>query len=441
MDDLTQFNGTIGPGNLLSLVRNTAPYYFQDLFLRLAKWKPAPGGPADNAVRSLDSMPRAFGPPSSFSASNSKQSRVADAVIPVRPTRLFDMAGHPFGWLDILLNAHTLRASGNPTPEERLDYFTLCLACHHSTVTTFIPTDVDSKIRGVLWQAREDAESRRKMLDVSLHAMTWDVSKISKRNSEFSGVGPVSGHNGEMLGVLGGALGCFLKTGDAEYAEKAADAIDAEFKREAHEFRHVMEMKDHEIDLLKLACNITHNCGDMDQGISFWSQNERYAPYRARFHRLAHENSKVYDGTYYIAAHLYKNIMSAEGHRNYPLREVRALRTSPDFLLPVGPFFDSWGETCGTHKNLTIDDRAEILAALLTGCKKIAGQVGYFRAIAGLVRTIGGNLEAFAKRMPAALRVELKDPEVKRHIAIKQISFESSMKKRAAAALNEVVRK
>ena len=438
MDDLTQFNGTIGPGNLLSLVRNTAPYYFNEPFLSLAKWKPAPGGPADSAARSADT-PIAFGPPSSFGSGSNRQSRRADDEATARPERLFGMAGHPFGWLDILLNAHTLRASGNPTPEERLDYFTLCLACHHSTVATFIPTDVDSKIRGVLWQAREEADSRRQMLDVTLHAMKWNVSRISSRVTELSGVGPVSGHNGEMLGVLGGALGCFLKTGDIEYAEKAAEAIDAEFAREAHEYRHVMEMKDHEIDLLRLTSSLTHNCGDMDQGISFWSQHERHAPYRARFHRLAHENAAPYGGTFHIAAHLYKNIMSSEGHRHYPLRECRALRTTPEFLLPLGPFFDQWGETVGSHRSLTLEDRADILAALLAGCKKIAGQAGYFRAVSGMMRKIGGNLEALSRRMPAALRQELKDPEIKRHIALKQISFESSMKKRAQAALNEVL--
>jgi|ERR1043165_230732 hypothetical protein len=397
MDDLTQFNGTIGPGNLLSLVRNTAPYYFKEPFLSLARIGEA-----------------AFQPPS---------------------IHLIDMAGHPFGWLDILLSAHTLRASNDPTPAERLDYFALCMACHHSTVATFIPTDVDSKIRGVLWQQREEPRHRRRMLDFTLDAMQWDISKISARTTALSGVGPVSGHNGEMLGVLGGALGCFLKTGDAEYAEKAAEAIDAEFKREAHEFRHVLEMKDREIDLLRLASSLTHNCGDMDQGISFWSQHECYAPYRERFARLAHENKTPYGGTFQIAAHLYKHILSAEGHRHYPLREVRALRSSPDFLLPLGPFFDTWGETMGAHPALKIDERAEILAALLTGCKKIANQVGYFRAVSGMVRAIGGNLDAILKRMPAALRHELNHAEVKRHIALKQISFESSMKKRAQAVL------
>lgn len=74
------------------------------------------------------------------------------------------------------------------------------------------------------------------MFDLVLHALNWDLSRISSRTTELSGVGPVSGHNGEMLGVMAGALGAFVQYEDFEYARKAAEAIDAELKREAHEF-------------------------------------------------------------------------------------------------------------------------------------------------------------------------------------------------------------
>ena len=43
------------------------------------------------------------------------------------------------------------------------------------------------------------------MFDLALQWLTWDISGISTRATELSGVGPVSGHNGEMLGVLAGA--------------------------------------------------------------------------------------------------------------------------------------------------------------------------------------------------------------------------------------------
>ena len=45
------------------------------------------------------------------------------------------------------------------SPEEQLqDYFALCLACHHATVATFVPTDVDTKIRGIVWRESRDPD-------------------------------------------------------------------------------------------------------------------------------------------------------------------------------------------------------------------------------------------------------------------------------------------
>jgi len=72
------------------------------------------------------------------------------------------------GFLRILANWKNLVAA-ELTPEEQLqDYFALCLACHHATVATFIPTDVDTKIRGILWQASRDRDVLRGMLRVAL---------------------------------------------------------------------------------------------------------------------------------------------------------------------------------------------------------------------------------------------------------------------------------
>jgi hypothetical protein len=397
--NLAQFNGKIGPGNLLGLVTNTAPFIFEPGFVPESSPLPARNG----AVRPIE------------------------------------MAAHPYGWLEILLNATSIEAAHNPTTEQREDYFALCLACHHATVATFVPTDVDAKIRGQLWQQREDPQALRRMFEFVLHAMKWDISRISTRATELSGVGPVSGHNGEMLGVLAGALGGFLKSGDGEFADKAAVAIDAELQREAHEFLFVLERVNAgaalELDLLRLAISLTHNAGDLDQGISFWSGRDIYAPHRARFHRLAHENTEGYGRAFHIAAHLYKRILSSEGHRHYPLREVRALRSSPEFLLPLGPFFDDWGALLGSHPKLSVDDRAEALAALLSGCRKIANQLGYFRAVAGMTGALGGKLDKVVKRMPASLRNELKESEVRKHMAVRKISFESGMRKRCRAEM------
>lgn len=303
------------------------------------------------------------------------------------------------------------------------------LACHHATVATFIPIDVDSKIRGVLWHQPMTPASRRRLFDLVLDALLWDISRISTRTTELSGVGPVSGHNGEMLGVMAGALGMFVQQKDDEYTHKAVEAIDAELNREAHEFKFALNQPGQEIDLLRLAMSLTHNCGDLDQGISFWPRNSICDSYRLLFGRLAHENTLPYGGIYQVAAQLYKGLLSAEGHRHYPLREIRCLRRSPDFLLPLAPFFDTWGERIATHPALSMDDRTEVLTALLRGCKKIKGQIGYYRAIRGFACG-RSTLDKFALLIPSSIRHVLNEPEIKRQIGISRASFESSMRKR-----------
>lgn len=46
------------------------------------------------------------------------------------------------------------------------------------------------------------------------NALQWDVDAVSKRNMRVREIDrdhPISGHDGEWLGVLGGAWGAFLR--------------------------------------------------------------------------------------------------------------------------------------------------------------------------------------------------------------------------------------
>src|SRR5262245_33967674 len=103
------FGGFVGPRTLVGLVRNAAPFLFD--------------GSHPESAR----LPRTSG------------------------ARLSEHAFHPLGWWSVLVNADLLSARADPSPAERTDYLALCLAAHFASVATYVPTDVDTKIRHALW--------------------------------------------------------------------------------------------------------------------------------------------------------------------------------------------------------------------------------------------------------------------------------------------------
>ncbi|MFN9297265.1 MAG: hypothetical protein ACK6DZ_06085 [Acidobacteriota bacterium] len=316
------------------------------------------------------------------------------------------------------------------------DYFALCLAAHHGTVATFIPTDVDSKIRGLLWREARERGVRRRMFEFAVEAMGWPLEGVSRRYTEVAGRGPVSGHNGEQLSGLMGAMEACLRDGDEEYAERAWGEVERELEREAVEFETAIAGKGRELDALRIASSVTHNVGDVDQGLSYWSKNAIYEPARGAFGRLAHENTKPFRGVFARAAKVYKKVMSAEGHRHYPLRGIKGLRQHAELLLPLGPFLDEWGGRVARHGGLSEEDKAEVLGALVTGCRKIAGQKGYYRAIRGFEDALGASgVGALLKKQPNSVRKDYENAELRKLVAVSRESFESSMRKGLAAAL------
>jgi hypothetical protein len=380
-----RFAGMIGPGNLLGLVENAAPWLLHGA-----------------------------------------------APVSGRPIELGE---GPAGWRDVLMAARSWKLDGDltdPGEEDVLDYFAVCLAAHHATVATFVPTDVDSKIRGLLWRGRSVVAMRRMVAFVEC-ALKWDVDAVSARVVHVPGHGPVSGHDGERLSVLCGALGAIVHAGDTTLAAKVEMRIEGELAREAAAFRACARTAGAELDTARIASVLTHNVGDVDQGISFWSKAPAYAPYRARFARLAHENTKPFGGAFARAAAVYRDTLSPEGHRNYPLRGPKGLRRARELLLPIAPFLDEWGAAVAKHPLLETEDRAEVLAGLVSGCLKLETQFGYYRAIAGMMGALGNKLDQVSARIPAALRRELDGKEMRRQVAIARVSFESSYRKKTAA--------
>ncbi len=385
---IDRFDGMIGPGQILAWVQSSCPY------LELA------------------------------SAAGSTE-------------RLATLAAGPDGWLRILRVAPGL-IGAKPSPETRLDYLALCLAAHHATVGSYVPTDVDSKIRGDLWRKASGTQLRERW-ELAKSAHGWSPLAVSTR-VETTAQGLVSGHDGEWLGVAVGALGAALLANDADITAEASTWIDGELDREVAAFtaaettaRARGATDATALTLVRLAWILTHNVGDVDQGLSYWVADTRQAAARSHLAELAHSGPERHGGAFVRAKALYQ-LVAAEGHRHYPLRAVKSLRSSADLLLPLGPCFEAWGARVALSPVLTDHDRAEILATLLDGISKVKGQLGYHRALVGL-SAVKGGLPMLVKRLkPAAVRM-LDDLTVRKQLTISEAAFAASLAKRVRTAL------
>ncbi|HQZ16537.1 MAG TPA: hypothetical protein PLD86_06635 [Vicinamibacteria bacterium] len=341
---------------------------------------------------------------------------------------ILDLARGPLGFLAILAACRREGAARQAIAGDRtLDYFGLCLACHHATVATFVPTDVDTKIRGLLWRLIKDPALLDAMIELTEAFCSWDVASVSRRTVCVPHLGLFAGHHGERLSVLVAALGRAIHLGRADLAERMRDQIAAELMRESQGLTALLDGRD-ELDVLRMAAVMTHNAGDIDQSISFWPQSPAHTAAAGEIRRLAHENVRPWNGSFALAARIYRVTLAPEGHRNYPLRPIRSLRQSYDFLIETAPFLDDWGERMARDPRLEDSDRSEILEALIVGCRKIQGQRGYQRAAAGMVQGLGNRVEAVVSGMPARARSEFKDAGLRKAMAVPRVSFESSMK-------------
>jgi hypothetical protein len=331
--------------------------------------------------------------------------------------RLIELGGTPDGFLRVLSSWDNIHRPGLHHAEQLQDYFALCLSAHHATVATFVPTDVDSKIRGIAWRETPDPEVLKPMMRFALGARRWTEEGISTR-----AVRGVSGHNGEHWSAIAGGLGRMLELGDTASAEEAQAAIEDEIDREQAIFDQVASERDGELDLLRLAMILAHNRGDLTQGMGFWKKTPLTLPL------MGHLSTR---GRFDLAVRMYQETgLSAEGHRHYPLRPVKALRRSPATLLPLCPFLDGWGNVVAG-----LEENNEVLAALVTGCQKLKGQQGYYRAIAGMYSASSSAFDLAASRMPSATQRLLRGAALRKLIEVPQLSFESMMRKRARKSL------
>lgn len=392
-DASNTFGGFIGPGNLAEQVRIAVPYLFAGPFA----WETS------------------------------------------EPTgaRLSELGAGPDGWRRILAHADRLGPAEEPTPPEITDYFALCLAAHWATAPSFVPTDVDAKIRAALWADQQDEGERGRMEVFALNLADWRLGRFSARDVQLPGDQVLSGHDGERLSVWVGALVSAASRSDDAGTERWLGAVRGELQREAEAFDNLWATHEPNLDAVRAASLLTHNVGDVNQALESPAGRKLKSDWKEDLAQLAQKGPKRFGGSFMRAAAVYNAGLSAEGHRNYPLRKAKPLRAHPDLLLPLGPFFDGWGASLATSPHLSDEGRGEVLAALLTGCKKVAGQQGYYRALAGFGEAWPGGIEdkRLARMLPAALRRELKDSELRKRLQVSRGAFESGWLKRGRKAV------
>lgn len=328
---------------------------------------------------------------------------------------------------------------------DHFEYYRLCLSAHHSTVASFVPTDVDNQIRFKLWNPALSTETLSQMAELVIESRTWNNRSVSARwlvapTSQIF----LSGHQGEWFSTAAGAYGSLRKRAP-DVATRIAGEIVSEVQNHAAVFEDFKKARDG-LGLTRAAGIIAHNLGDLDRVFEMWNVPDEDPLRTAVFkcgHRTDKQDSSSYRSTLTQAGALNKAHISHENHRHFALRTAKPLRRSDDLLLPMGPFFDAWGSRVAKHPSLSPKEVGIIVETLVTGWERLqsaaespaVAPVGYARALAGILENFTGGFSKLSSYIPARIERALKAGTLRAQIAVPQKRFEEQ---RAQIALNAV---
>ncbi len=304
--------------------------------------------------------------------------------------------------------------------EDPEGYFVCLLAAHFTTVGTFVPTDVDQRIRQHAW-SELSGKRLASAVDRVEEVARWDVRPVSERYVVIDGE-VLAGHQGEWLSVMAGALGRALALSDSVIVARASDFIEAELAREARLVKWARK-KSSDQELLSLVTTVAHNLGDLSRVVDTWRPADAASELGLRYQRLGHEGGARFDGSFVFAGELNKRLMAQENHRFLPLRVPRALRRERAFLLPFGPYFYEWGRLIGSTPLLSDPERAEILLALARVHERRPEERGCLRAIAGIDSAFNGGINKLARNLRAEESVAIGRPGVRTALRISEKDF------------------
>lgn len=318
------------------------------------------------------------------------------------------------------------------------EYFYICMAAHWTTAGTFVPTDVDNQIREGLWRHGEIGKHIERMGRLTIDSWTWDYSQVTNRKSYNEKAKQVmSTHEGTWLSVAIGAYCALKKNKRDALASAVADVILAEADKEEKLLLELQEKRDH-INFLRTTALMAHNFGDLDRVIDQWQMTDD-DPFKKHIYKLGHRLNENYSPVLFYAGLVNKNFLSVENHRHMSLRQPKCLRNSSRFLVPVGPFMDDWGQILGSAKDLTLEEKAEIVSAFFEGYSRQNTAFGYVRAFRGLIHSLPDGLNTLEEFIPFDLFAEIKKSKFFEDSKIEKEEFEESMKKRLDNFRSELV--
>ena len=163
----------------------------------------------------------------------------------------------------------------------------------------------------------------------------------------------------------------------------------------------------------------------MDQ----WQMDEN-DPFHKRIYKLGHRLNENYDKILAYTGSVNKEFSSKENHRHMSMRQPKCLRRSNDFLIPVGPFMDKWGEDLGKSSKLELHEKAEIVGAFYEGYKRQDQAFGYIRAFKSLVDSLEGGLSSLEQYLPFDVFAEIKKSKFMELSLISKEEFEQDYRER-----------
>ncbi|HXH30996.1 MAG TPA: hypothetical protein VNJ01_09310 [Bacteriovoracaceae bacterium] len=308
------------------------------------------------------------------------------------------------------------------------EYFYLCMSAHWATAGTFVPTNVDNQIREGLWKHKDIQKHLEKMARITIDSWLWDYEQVTNRKTYNIATGQVmSTHEGTWLSVAIGAYCAVVRYRKTELAAEVADVILAEIEKEEKLLEELRSSGDH-INFLRASALMAHNFGDLDRVMDQWGMPEE-DPFRQRIYKLGHVPNPNYSPILAYAGQVNKNFLSVENHRHMSMRQARCLRRSYEFLVPVGPFMDKWGETLGKSQKLDLADKGEIVIAFFEGYKRQNLAFGYARAFRGLIQTLPNGLETLEADIAFDVMAEIKKSPFTAIAQKSKEEFEAGFKK------------